>query len=317
LQSLLARGHEVALLAHAESTATASARFSWAHVQARGPVQQAQQVLAVHRALRSFRPELVHCFARMAYLAPWLATSLPKLVSFQRDPTPYTVRWAARLGGSSLRFSGCSEYIAGLGRAAGGHWQSIANFVDPARIPFAASVADPAPLLFLSRLEAIKGAHLAIRVAKATGIPLILAGNRIEQGEGRRYFDEQIAPHLDGSFIHWVGPVDDQSKFRLLGKARAMLVPIQWNEPFGIVFAEALACGTPVISAPRGALPEIVVHGEHGFLGDCESEWISAVRAAHQIDRGACRLRAEQCFSRERIVDAYAAVYAQMLQRSR
>src|SRR5439155_10988576 len=103
-------------------------------------------------------------------------------------------------------------------------------------------------------------------IARAARRRLIIAGNRSTTQDGIPYWEREIAPNIGKDGIEYVGPVNDAQKNELLGKASAMVVPIEWDEPFGIVFAEALACGTPVISTPRGALPEIIRNGKEGVL---------------------------------------------------
>jgi glycosyltransferase involved in cell wall biosynthesis len=174
---------------------------------------------------------------------------------------------------------------------------------------FRAAVPADAPLVFLSRVEPIKGAHLAIDVARQVGRRLVIAGNHGEEGEIGRYWREQIVPHLGRDAVEYIGPVDDRQKNDLLGGAAALLVPVQWDEPFGIVFAEALACGTPVISCPRGALLEIVRDGREGFLADTVEGLAGAVGRLASIDRAACRQRVEKEFSADEIVRRYEALY--------
>jgi glycosyltransferase involved in cell wall biosynthesis len=230
-------------------------------------------------------------------------------MSYQREPSLRTTRWANRLAGGTLRFTGCSEYICRLGRRAGGSWIAIHNFVALDRYTFRATVPADAPLVFLSRVESIKGPHLAIEAARAAGRQLIIAGNHSATPAEAEYWRRQIEPQLSRNGIEYVGPVDDRQKNELLGRAAALLVPVQWDEPFGIVFAEALACGTPVISCPRGALPEIVTDGETGFLVDSVAAMIAAIGRLGSIDRADCRRRVEDQFSREVIARAYVALY--------
>src|SRR6266542_6451456 len=255
------RGHQVALAAHPDSSAEVDRFFRW-----KGSVSQrlwdtVKNSWALTRAVADFRPDVVHSFSRLMYMMPVLPKRLPKVMSYQRQPSRRTTGWALKLARGTLRFTGCSEHICVTGRAAGGQWTAIPNFVDTGRYTFRPSVSLDAPLVFLSRVEPIKGAHLAIEAARRAGRRLLIAGNHVEEGENGRYWREQIVPHLDHDGIEYIGPVDDRQKDELLGQASAMLVPVQWEEPFGIVFAEALACGTPVISCPRGALPEIVREG--------------------------------------------------------
>jgi glycosyltransferase involved in cell wall biosynthesis len=170
-------------------------------------------------------------------------------------------------------------------------------------------VSESAPLLFLSRLDRIKGAHTAIEIARRAGRRLIIAGNHAESGSEFDYWKQEVEPAIGRDGIEYVGPVDDVAKNGLLGESAAMIVPIEWEEPFGIVFAEALACGTPVISRARGALPEIVTPGRHGFLIDSVEDGVEAVRRLGSISRAACRERAESAFSADVIVDQYLELY--------
>ena len=108
---------------------------------------------------------------------------------------------------------------------------------------------------FIGRIAPIKGTHIAIEVAKRSGIPLKIAGDI--QPAFRDYFEAKIKPHLDGNFIEYIGLADLNAKNELLGNSLAMLFPIQWNEPFGLVMVEAMACGTPVLAMPGGSVPEM------------------------------------------------------------
>ena len=139
---------------------------------------------------------------------------------------------------------------------------------------------------------------------------MIIAGNHADAGTEFDYWTQEVKPHLKGN-VEYVGPVNDVQKNKLLGKAAALIVPIEWNEPFGIVFAEALACGTPVISCPRGALPEIVRVGMDGFLARSFDEACNAVATVHRISRAVCRKRAEDYFSASVVSTQYEQLYAE------
>lgn len=199
-----------------------------------------------------------------------------------------------------------------MGRRAGGHWRCIPNFVETQTITFAPTVPADAPLLFLSRIESIKGPDLAIEIARASGRRLILAGNRAERGEEREFWDTRIAGNLGRDGIEWVGEVNDAQKNDLLGRAAALVVPIRWDEPFGIVFAEALAAGTPVITCARGAAPEIVSEGRTGFFVNGPAEGVSAVRRLGEISRAACRQSVVSRFTVEVCAGQYLSLYSQL-----
>jgi glycosyltransferase involved in cell wall biosynthesis len=310
IAGLRARGHEIGLVANPESTAQVEAFYPWPGAVSQRARDTFANARALRRAAKDFRPDVLHSFSRLMYLTPLLPGRLPKIMSYQRNPSLRTTAWARRLARGSLRFTGCSEYICSVGRAVGGDWTAIPNFVDLGKFTFQPTVAADAPLVFLSRVEPIKGADLAIRVARHSGRRLLIAGNHAtDDSANGRYWREEIEPHLGKNGIEYVGPVNDVQKNELLGQAAAMLVPIQWNEPFGIVFAESLACGTPVVSCPRGALPEIVRPGIEGFLAEAEDQLIEAVGRLGEIDRRACRARVEAEFSADRVVERYESLY--------
>jgi glycosyltransferase involved in cell wall biosynthesis len=306
--ALQLRGHEIGLVAHPDSTCRADAFYPWLGLRSQKRIDALKNMRVLRNAVDTFKPDLLHSFSRILYLLPIIRHALPKIMTYGREPTRRTVRFGATLANGSLSFTGCSDYICRQGRKAGGEWHAIHNFVDTEFYKFKLSVAEDAPLVFLSRVERVKGAHTAIAVARRTGRRLIIAGNYSASGAERDYWKNEILPKL-GDGVEYVGPVDDNEKNTLLGQAAAMIAPIEWNEPFGIVFAEALACGAPVISCPRGGLPEIVRPGVEGFLVNSIEEACHAVANLTKIDRAACRQRAEQHFSIPVIVSQYERLY--------
>lgn len=315
---LRARGHTVGLVARAGSACAADAFFPWPGENVRSPMHTARNALALASAARRFRPDVVHSFARLAYLLGILPSRTPKIMSYQRHVSTPQIRRALRLSrADSLRFTGCSEFIARQGRAGGGEWTGVPNFIDPARIDYVPRVPDDAPLLFLSRVETIKAPDLAIAIARRAGRRLLLAGNHSVSGPEGDFFRRQIEPHLGRDGVEWIGEVGDAKKNELLGRCAALLVPIRWDEPFGIVFAEALAAGAPVITCARGALPEIIRPGVTGlFIPEEDVEaGVEAVSRIPSLDRAACRADAETRFSLAACVDRYLALYARAAAR--
>lgn len=317
VRRLRAAGHTVALVARPGSECPNDAFFPWPGASSLSRRDTVLNTIALSRAVRNFKPDVVHSFSRIAYLLPLLRGRIPLIMSFQREPTPRTVGLAVRLAAPGrITFTGCSEYIARRGRVAGGEWHGIPNFADTDGLTLGAAVPDDAPLVFLSRVEEIKGAHWAIEIARRTGRRLIIAGNHSERDDPEgRFWRGKIAPEIGKDGVEYVGPVDDVQKNALLGAARAMLVPIQWDEPFGIVFAESLACGAPVISCPRGALPEIVRPGIDGFLITSIEEGCDAVQRVGSLDRAECRRRAVDHFSADAVVRRYADLYSKVRAR--
>jgi glycosyltransferase involved in cell wall biosynthesis len=310
VRRLRAQGHRVCLVAKPGSQCSADAFYGWPGASSLSLSDTLANTWTLWKAVRAFKPDVIHSFSRLAYLTPLLRGRIPIVMTYERDPTLRTVAMAVRIAAPDvIRFTGCSDYIADCGRPAGGNWQGIPNFFEIDSLSFNPTVAANAPLCFLSRVESIKGAHWAVEIARRTGQRLVIAGNHADSGEEGAYWREQIEPSIGRDGIEYVGPVDDAQKNKVLGEARAMIVPIQWDEPFGIVFAEALACGTPVISCPRGSLPEIVRPGIDGFLIRSIEEGCEAVARIGTIDRASCRRRAEQNFAPEVVVSRYVDVY--------
>ena len=315
ISELRTRGHQIGLLAHPDSKCATDFFRPWPGSASNKLSNSLCNTIVLARAVRAFKPEVLHSFSRLGYLLPLLPTRLSKVMSYQRHTGGSRNRIAARLGGRRFVFTACSEFIANEGRQWGGRWVAVPNFVDTSFYLFQASVATDAPLVFLGRIERIKGAHTAIQIARRAKRRLIIAGNRVDEGDGAAYWSNEIAPHIGHDGVEYVGPVNDGQKNELLGHAAALLAPIEWDEPFGIVFIESLACGTPVISCRRGALPEIVDDGKHGFLIRDIGEGVAAVDRLGLIQRQTCRDRVEQMFSQQVVVGMYERLYAEMLGR--
>ena len=172
--------------------------------------------------------------------------------------------------------------------------------------------ADGEYLLFLGRMAPDKGAHRAIEIARKAGHRVLLAAKMREAWE-RLYFDEQVAPLL-GTDAVYLGEVPHERKLELLGSARALLFPIRWNEPFGMVMLEAFASGTPVLAFPEGAATEVVQDGKTGFLCEDEEAMVEAVDRLGTIRRDDCRAAVEGYFSTDRMVAEHAALYERVVE---
>jgi glycosyltransferase involved in cell wall biosynthesis len=169
-------------------------------------------------------------------------------------------------------------------------------------------------LSFIGRIAPVKGTHLAIEVAQRSGIPLKIAGQ--VQPAFKDYFESQIKPKIDGKFIEFIGEADLAAKNELLGNSLAMLFPIQWDEPFGLVMIEAMACGTPVLALPGGSVPEIVQNGVSGYVCKNVEEMArraSAMRDSDTISPTGIREFVEKNFSVKAMVSAYIDLYTRLI----
>ena len=173
----------------------------------------------------------------------------------------------------------------------------------------------PAPddyLLFFGRIHPDKGTREALDIARACRKKLILAG--IIQNQA--YYDRFVAPHIDNDQVVYIGSAGPAERNRLLGNARALLHPIQFNEPFGLSVIESMACGTPVIAFSKGSMPELIENGKSGFLVNNVDEAIEAVARIEDIDRADCRRRVERHFTIDRMIDEYMQVYETILKKA-
>ena len=185
----------------------------------------------------------------------------------------------------------------------------VPNPIEVADWPFQPNKQDY--LLWMGRFDDYKGAHRAIAVARKANAPLLLAGP-IQPGQ-EAYFSEQIEPHLDGDQVRYLDEVGGAEKEELLANARSLLMPITWNEPFGMVMVEALACGTPVIAFPQGAAREIVQHELNGFLVENEESMAAALADLDRIDPATCRESVATRFSPDTVAGGYLTIYEKAL----
>ena len=190
------------------------------------------------------------------------------------------------------------------------NWQGTVRHGMP-RQSLTFSHGDGKYLAFLGRVSPEKGVNEAIDIARRSGMPLKIAA-KIDQAD-RAYFEHQIRPLLNCGLVEFIGEIGNDEKNSFLGDAAALLFPICWPEPFGIVMIEALACGTPVIAYDRGSVPEIIVDGVTGFVVDDSAGAIDAVKRLREIDRKVCRRHFERHFSVERMAQEYVTIYKRLV----
>jgi glycosyltransferase involved in cell wall biosynthesis len=272
------------------------------------PLPEVLHAAAAGRVARELQPDVVHDntlagpLTARSYRAPTVMTTHG---SVGGEPG----RYLAELSNSShlVAISDAQRQAAPdlnwVGR--------VYNAVDVSTYPV--GLGDDGYLLFLGRFCPEKGAHLAIDAAQAAGWSLVLAGKLNEPAE-RAYFDEAIRPRL-GPNVTYVGEADSEMKRELYGAAAAVLFPILWEEPFGLVMIEAMACGTPVIALDRGSVGEVVRDGVTGFVVESPDDLVGAIRNVGAIDRDSCRRHVQQHFDLPSMIDGYERIFREVAAR--
>lgn len=307
IQELIKNGHDVTLYANEHSQP--GCKLIGYRESAQYGVKDMFRINRLTSKIAFQHFDLVHAFGRMNNIALLMLSRIPKIVSYQLPPTVSQVKKAVSIAPkNSLRFTACSNYIAGK-ISPFANVTAIYNGVDIDDYQFNTDIAEDAPLTFLGRIQQEKGIAIAIQAAKKTNQKLVIAGNIPNEAQHQQYFNEQVKPHIDGEQIKYIGPVNDSQKNELLRNSKAFLMPVTWDEPFGIVMAEALACGTPVIGFKRGAVPEVVTNGFNGFVCDTEAEMEAAINNIGSVSRETCRQVAEQKFSAGVLAKQYEDLY--------
>lgn len=307
VDALAAKGHEVTLFGAGTGTGTA-ARFV-------GTVPELQ-----HHRLGQALPELAHLARVNRLISPDAfdivhdhTTVGPYAAAERSVPTVSTVH--NRPTGDLREILG--EVDPGVGLVAISHTQRrlapelpwIATVHNGMSIATTVTKSSPGlgPVLWLARFDADKGPDLAVEACRAAGLPLVLAGKCDERGE-RQYLEQVIEPML-GPDVTVLRNPDRDATVRLMLAARCLIMPVRWEEPFGMVMVEAMATGTPVVALNRGAVPELVRSGETGFICDDPAELADALREVSRIDPAACVAHVRRAFSAERMADDYERVY--------
>jgi glycosyltransferase involved in cell wall biosynthesis len=304
-EELVRRGHDVTLFAVGDSVTTAKLRSYYAHGYRENDELWDWRVPETLSASWAF--EQASAFDVMHSHAYHFALPFTRFVSTPVVHT-YHVQLGPEVADGFRRFPdtklvAISEFqrseLAGFDQV-----PVIHNGIDVDAFPFSAERGDY--LAFLGRMIPSKGAVEAVRVARELDFPLIMAG------PGTEWFEREVRPAIDGRLIRWEGPIDAAGRDELLGGAAALLYPITYPEPFGLVMVEAMACGTPVAAFGVGAVPEVVEQGVGGWWVAEGGSLGEAVQSAVQLDRARVRETAVERFDYRRMVDAYERLYRQL-----
>ena len=303
-------GHEVTLLAGPGSSCNGTTITYGVNDLARSTNQKNKEMVFVWKYLRKNHKnfDLVHNFGRLIYLLPILNASVKKIMTYGRPVAQKGIRAFNILPNKNIIYTACSNYCVGTGNIAG-IWRTVYNTIDFSTYDLNEKVADDAPLMFLGRLDKTKGVHNAIASAKATGNKLWIAGNISHTPDNFSYYKTEIEPLIDNEQIIYLGPLNDTEKNHYLQQAKALLFPIEWDEPFGIVMIEAMACGAPVIGNKRGSVPEVVEDGVTGFIVNNKQEMIEKIALINTLDRKTCREIAESRFNLNKIATEYLTLF--------
>lgn len=315
-ETLVAQGHDVTLAASGTSTTSAHllatfdrslrtaddlperAPYEWMHIA--NALAHARDFDIIHNHSGELTMAFAGCVdVPMLTTVHCLITQGSKFIWDRYAGAYNTISRAQR--GALLPISGPARFM--------GH---VYNAIDVDTFPFKTTKGDD--LLFLSRIAPEKGAHQAIAVAKSAGRRLIMAG-KVDHAD-QRYYDEVIHDLIDGDQIVFVGEANAAQKRRLFVDAFATLMPLDWEEPFGLVMPESMACGTPVIALRRGSAPELIEHGVTGFVVDTLPEMVDAIADVPRIDPAVCRRHVQQRFSPSIMTANYLRVYDAILNRA-
>ena len=314
-EELVASGHDVTLFASGDSATSAALVPVWPRATrlSRPPPDPhlVYAALLERLAAMAARFDVIHCHIGWLHLPLLRRLGGPFLTTLHgRLDLPHLATTLESFGDAPFVSISDNQRVP----APGLHWLgTVYHGLPPALLK--PSLAANGSLAFLGRMTPDKGPEVAIRLARAAGRRLRIAA-KIPRGENR-YFKTRIEPLLEGRNVEFLGEVDEAGKQEFLGQAAALLFPIDWPEPFGLVMIEAMACGTPVIALRRGSVPEIIEDGVTGFVVDSEEEALAAIGRVDQLDRRGVRAAFERRFTAGRMAADYVALYERLVGQGR
>ena len=309
-EELVQRGHDVRLHASGDSSTAASLRAVTERATLGQPdiTLYIEKELEARNAFEAYRSagdvDVIHAHwpVLAQYFAPFTAT--PTLLTYhyiERHLHEYYRREIPHLRPVCVSRSQAEL----LGEP---DLPVVYNGLDVERIPFGDAAEDY--LVLVARMTPTKGVAEAIRIARVAGERLVLIGPVSRYLPwSRAFYEEEVLPHVDGDRVVHIEEAPNAEVLDIVSRAKAFLLPLQWDEPFGLAAAEAMACGTPVVTYPRGAMSELVADGVSGCIVESEEEAVTAIARASVLDRRAVRSHVEERFTVKRMVDGYEALY--------
>lgn len=311
-EGLVEEGHEVTLFATGDSQTEGRLVSHFSNAQRKWMGRIEPDLLHVSSAYHQIREEgnydIIHNHAGYSGIALADFIDIPVLTTLHGIFTEFNVPFFEYFKEVCYYNSISNEQRKGFPELK--YIATVYNAIDVDGYPFTAEKEDY--FLWLSRLSPVKGAHHAVQLARKLGFKLILAG-KIDEVD-RPYYAHDVRPYVDGKQIVYLGEIDESKKRQLLAKAKAFLFPINWSEPFGLVMIEAMACGTPVIATHHGAVPEVVVDGETGFIVERPEEMVEKIKLIDQVDPARCRQHVEERFSQTTMTRHYEEVYRKIIE---
>ncbi len=314
-EELVALGHDVTLFASGDSVTSAKLEAIWPRALRLDPA--IRDPIAPHMLLMEAARAKADEFDVLHFHMDYWSFSL-----FGRQRTPFVTTMHGRLDLAELQpvFNMFPHVPIVSISDAQRRPLPQANYVRTVLHGLPANLLTPQPgpkdyLAFLGRIAPEKGPDRAIRIARACGIPLKIAA-KVDKTD-QVYFDSVVRPMLSGGGVEMIGEINDAQKPEFLGGARALLMPIDWPEPFGLVMIEAMACGTPVIAFNRGSVPEIVEDGVSGFIVEDETGAMSAVSRLGELSRDTVRARFDARFTAKRMAEDYLSIYRSLAAEKR
>jgi glycosyltransferase involved in cell wall biosynthesis len=307
-EGLVQRGHDVELFATGDSETSADLRFLYPVAQ--WPPETLTDLnhasWAMQQIVEGGSFDIIHAHSAVALACTRFAPNVPMAYTIHHVRDEQLSRF--------YRFYADPQYIAisqdqCRREVPLPHITVIHHGLDPAKYQFTANSTSDY-VCFIGRFAEIKGPHTAIDAARAAGVPIHVAGEA--HLPDQRWAEAELEPRLRQEHVRWLGPIGQPAKTSLLAQARALLSPVAWNEPFGLILIEAMLSGCPVVAFPRGSIPELVENGVTGFIATSFDEMVELIRpggAVDSIDRVRCRRRAVERFSADRMVNEHVALY--------